>query len=174
MASKVNFAAAVSTSFRRELAHVRRSVFDRLLLFVLPPIAIVLVAAIFSSGVIRDIPVALVDMDGSSLSRAIERNLLANPKIHVVAMPKDLAAAWPMVRSGRVYNVVYLPPGLEARARRHEEGGALIYFNAASQTVGAQAANAATASVQAAGTENVSPSHEGESALPLRLHLPKI
>ncbi len=149
MAPGMRFGEALSVSFRREVAYVRRSAWDLSLLFVLPCLAILVMAAVFYSGVFHNVPVAVVDADHSALSRAVERDLLATPKVRVTARPADLSSAWPLVRSGKVYCVVYIPPGLEAQAARHEDGAVLIYFNAAFQTVASQAADAARNAVQA-------------------------
>ncbi|MEJ0064384.1 MAG: ABC transporter permease [Caulobacteraceae bacterium] len=170
----MTFGEATAASFRREIAYLRRSGWDLALLFVLPPIAIVVVAAVFFAGVFHNIPVGMVDADHSALSRAIERNLLANPKVRVVAMPTDLAAALPLVRSGRIYSIVYIPPGLEARAARREDEAVAIYFNAAFQTVGSQAADASRNAVQAAISANVGPTGIGPSAPAIRLHPPRV
>jgi ABC-2 type transport system permease protein len=155
----MSFAGAVAAAFRRELAHIRRSGWDRALLLVLPLLVVAIVAATFAPGVIRHIPVALVDMDGSGLSRAITRNLLADSTVDLVATPRDLAAAEPLLRSGRVLALVYLPPGLERDARRAAGPTATIWFNAALQTTGSKAAAAGRDAVQAAAAE-VSPAAE--------------
>jgi ABC-2 type transport system permease protein len=168
MASGVTFGAAVLVSWRRERAYIRRSPWDLLLLFGLPPVVLAIVAAIFFAGVIRDIPVALVDMDGSHLSRTVERNLLAAPKIRLERAPPDLSTSWSLVRSAQVYCIVYIPPGLESRAQRHEPDAVLIYFNAAFQTIGSQAAEAARAAVQAAIRS------AGGAASKVALHPPKV
>jgi ABC-2 type transport system permease protein len=170
MAPRVSFGAAVLLSWRREVAYIRHSAWDLVLLFGLPLAALVIVAAIFSAGVIRDIPVGLVDMDGSHLSRTVERNLLADPKIRLEKAPPDLSAAGSLLRSRQVYCIVYIPPGLESRARRQEPGAVVIYFNAAFQTVGSQAANAASAAVQAA----VESAGAGAAAATSALHPPRI
>ena len=167
----MSFAQAFAAAFRREVAHVRRSGWDLALLFPLPLLAIVISAAIFSSGVLRDIPIALVDMDGSGLSRAITRALLADPTLKLTATPRDLRAAAPLLRSGRVYSLVYLPPGLERDARRGGGATAAIYYNSAIQTTGTKAAGAEQEAVQAAIARTVSPSHEGG---PVRLNTPRI
>jgi ABC-2 type transport system permease protein len=173
MAAKVSFAGAVAAAFRREVAYLRlrTSGWSRALLVPAPILAIVVVAAIFASGVIRDIPVAVVDMDGSSLSRAITRNILADPYVKLVATPRDLSTAGSLLRSGRVYSLVYLPPGLERDAYRRTGAAAAIYFNAALQTTGTKAASAEEDAIQAA-SEHLAPA--GGERGPLRLHPPRI
>lgn len=170
----MTFGEALAASFRRELTLIRRSGWDLALLTVIPLAAIVVVAAVFFSGVFHQVPIAIVDADHSALSRAIERDVRATPKVSVAATPADLPAAWGLVRAGKAYAVVYIPPGLEGEAVRREGGAVVIYFNAAFQTVASQAADAARNAVQAAISDNVGASGIGQSASPFRLHPPKV
>ena len=141
--------AVFREALQAELAHLARDRWDRLLLLVIPPVLMAVVAAMFSAGVIREIPVAVVDADHSTLSRAAIRNMEASPALRIAAMPLDLDAAWPLVRSGRVYSVAYLPRGLAGNALR-EPDAAIVYYNAAFQTVGAIAASAQADALTAA------------------------
>ena len=141
--------AVFREALQAELAHIARDRWDRLLLLVIPPVLMAIVAAMLYRGVIGDIPVAVVDEDHSPLSRAAVRNMDASPKLRVVAMPLDLDAAWPLIRSGEIYSVAYLPRGMSQDALR-ESDAAIVYYNAAFQTVGAIAASAQAGALTAA------------------------
>jgi ABC-2 type transport system permease protein len=167
---RVSFWGAVSAAFRRELAHIRSSGWDLALLFPLPLLAIIIVAAVFASGVLHDIPIALVDMDGSGLSRTITRNLLADRTLEVEATPRDLAAAGSLLRSGRVLSVLYLPPGLERDAHRTSGATATIYYNSAIQTAGTKAAGTEQDAVKTAAARLSSALERG----PVRLNPPRV
>ncbi len=170
----MTFLAALRASLQRESAFIRHSKWDFCLLFILPPLAIVVLAVVFHAGVFQRVPVAVVDADHSALSRAIERHLQATPKLRISAMPADLAAAHSLMRAGKIYSVIYLPPGMEKRALRGEDGAVAIYFNAAFQTVAAQAASAAHQAVQTAVTAEVNRTRIGELAPPVRLQPPSV
>jgi ABC-2 type transport system permease protein len=62
-------------------------------------------------GVVRELPVAVVDEDQSTLSRAIVRDVDASPTVRVVPA-RDLPTAFSEVRSERVQAVLYIPHGL--------------------------------------------------------------
>lgn len=124
-----------------EIAHLARSRWDLTLLFVLPFVLLAVIAAMLFQGVVRDVPVAVVDQDHSAFSRAAVRNMQASPSLRVVAQPTDLEAAWPLMRAGRIYSVAYIPKDLEKNAFRQSDA-VIVYYNGAFQTVGALAATA--------------------------------
>ncbi|WP_331608157.1 ABC transporter permease [Povalibacter sp.] len=138
---------------REECGYIARSRWDRFLLFVLPMILLTVVGAMLARGLMREIPVAVVDLDRSSVSRLAIRKMQAAPEIRIVAQPMSLDDAWPLVRSGSVYSLAFLPNGMQAGALRKPEA-AIVYYNGAFLTAGALAAaaqaSAITASIEAA------------------------
>lgn len=128
-------------AFRAEVAHLARSPWDLILLIVMPLALMAVIAAMLFQGVMRDVPVAVVDQDHSAFSRAAVRNMQASPGVRVVAQPGDLEAAWPLMRSGRIYSVAYIPKGVERNAFRQSDA-VIVYYNGAFQTVGALASAA--------------------------------
>jgi ABC-2 type transport system permease protein len=170
----MTFGQAATASLYRELAYLRHNGWDLSLLLVLPAVSVILIAAVFFVGVFHNVPIAVVDADHSPLSRAIYRNLLATPKVRITQQLDDLSAAWPLVRSGNLYAVVYIPAGLEARALRREDGAVIVYFNAAFQGVASQAADASRRAIESAlsGATNI-PGLAVPSSTPL-FSMPKI
>ena len=62
---------------------------------------------------LRDIPVALVDQDGSVSSRELTRRLGATEAVQIAGIFPDLAAAEQALFARRVHGVVYIPQGFE-------------------------------------------------------------
>lgn len=149
-AARLSFIGAFAASLRREGRRLAASGWDVFLLVGLPLLAVLTLALMFRPGSFNQVPIAVVDADHSALSRALVRALEATPKLSITASPAQLPEAMALMRADRAYAVVYLPPGLEAHHARHEDDAVLIYFNAAFQTVAAQAADAAQAAVQQA------------------------
>ncbi|WEK38775.1 MAG: ABC transporter permease [Candidatus Brevundimonas colombiensis] len=130
-------------AFHAEVAHLARSRWDLILLIVMPLVLLAVIAAMLFQGVMRDVPVAVVDQDHSSFSRAAIRDMQASAGIRVVAQPTDLEAAWSLMRSGRIYSVAYIPKGVERNAFRQSDA-VIVYYNGAFQTVGSLASGAQT------------------------------
>ena len=126
--------AAFLAGARREIAFLRGSFWDLFLVVWLPLALLALVAVQMSAGVMRDLPVAVVDADGGSVARDLVRRLDASPGLHVAARPKDMAEAESVVRSNRAYAIVMLPQGLERAVLRGEAGRVLVLYNASYST----------------------------------------
>ncbi|QXL85390.1 fumarylacetoacetase [Comamonas sp. NLF-1-9] len=169
-AGRLSWPQAAAAALRRELGLLAGSRWDQFLLLGLPLLAVVTLAVMFLPGSFNQVPIAVVDADHSALSRAAVRHLQATPKLQVAASPVDLPEAMGLMRADRVYAVVYLPPGLQERHARREDERAIIYFNAAFQTVATQAADAA----QAALGQALRPGLVGELAELARIQPPRI
>jgi ABC-2 type transport system permease protein len=92
----------------REWPALRRPMEQCALLWI-PLGSLVLVWAIFARGVAHDLPVAVVDEDGSPASRQFVRWLDATAGLHVAARPASVEAAWSALRRGDVHGVVLVP-----------------------------------------------------------------
>lgn len=115
---------------RRELRRILTRRLEPLLLGVLPAVALALTWAIFSAGLPRDLPIAVVDRDHTRLSRQLARMIDATPAIRVSERPADPAEARELLLRGRVYAIVVLPAGLERGVRRGRAEPVVAYTNA--------------------------------------------
>ena len=75
--------SAWSSVLAREYTFIRAHKAEQFLLFGLPLLLIVLIWWIFSSGQSRDLPLAVLDLDQSQLSRQLSRTLDASPALSV-------------------------------------------------------------------------------------------
>jgi ABC-2 type transport system permease protein len=79
----------------------------------LPPVLFLLIYAIFSQGLTRDLPIGVVDFDQSRLSRSMIRYYDASPTLavrQVYTSPLEGTAA---MRGGDIYGLVILNPDME-------------------------------------------------------------
>jgi ABC-2 type transport system permease protein len=67
----------------------------------------------YLNQLVRDVPVAIVDQDGTELSRQLIQNLDADEAIHVAAMPATISAANAELQAHRVYGILAIPAGTE-------------------------------------------------------------
>jgi ABC-2 type transport system permease protein len=143
------FAGAVTVSAIREWRFLRASPWDLALATWLPGVCMVTVAWLLNAGVVRELPVAVVDDDRSAISRELTRLVDATPALAVTARPATLAAAWPLVRSGDVYAVVYVPWGATRDIARGGTATVFVYYDATHSTAAQAAYHDAGAAVQA-------------------------
>ena len=97
---------------RREIHALWNSPWQLALVSYIPILSILCLWWLFSAGLPRQLPVAVVDSDHSQLSRMLTRKLQANP---VVAPQNfvDLASAVTAMKQSQVYGIVVLPYGLQ-------------------------------------------------------------
>lgn len=112
--------AAFAASLRRELRHWREDRWELALVTLVPLLLMLLMMALFSGAVLRQLPVALVDLDGSADSRALARAIDASPGVALVAQPASLQQAQAQLRALEVFAIVLLPADMSRRALRGE------------------------------------------------------
>ncbi len=130
----MSFAARLAASFRREAAFLARHPWDLALLTWLPLVLCALIAWQLSAGVIREVPVALVDAERSALSRDIAIRIEGAPGLRLAYAVTDMREAETLARGGAVEAIVLFPR--EATQRAFEGRGQItLYVNASHAAV---------------------------------------
>jgi ABC-2 type transport system permease protein len=79
----------------------------------LPPLLFLLMWAILSAGIVRDLPVGVCDLDKSSMSRSLIRHYHATPTVKVTEDFADPDAGAAALRAGEIYALIVLPENFE-------------------------------------------------------------
>jgi len=137
----------------REWRRIVQSPYLMLMLVVFPVASGALMAALFGTGVARDIPVVVVDEDQSALSRTFIRMVDASAGVRVASSAPDMRAAERCVLRGDAYGVVLVPAHFERNVARGTAPAVTAFYNAqfvlpASQIKNSLAAAAATLSAR--------------------------
>ncbi|PSJ44756.1 ABC transporter permease [Zobellella endophytica] len=127
----------------REWQALWRDPWQRALLLFGPLVLFLLLGALFGQGQARGLPVALVDKDGSSLSRTLGRYLAASPTLSPIPYP-DEQKAYRALRAGSIYGVVLVPPGFEVEVWRQRQPKLEAVYNGQFMLVGKQVNSALT------------------------------
>jgi ABC-2 type transport system permease protein len=80
--------------------------------------------------VLKEVPVAVVDLDRSELSRHLARMLDAHELIRVQVAARSVDEAERLARAGAVGGVVVIPEGFERKVRRNEQATVSAYADA--------------------------------------------
>lgn len=83
-----------------------------------PLVLAVVVCSIFVKGIARELPIGIIDLDHSQVSRAIIRNLDASPALQVVQSYPDVLEGAAALRAGTIYAFVVMPEDLERNTIR--------------------------------------------------------
>jgi len=159
------FAIRTGAVAAKETAHAVRD--PRTLYLVLGmPLVLLLIFGFGISFDIEEVPIAVIDEDGSAASRAVERSLTAGREFVVAARPGDPAAVDRLFRRRAVSAALVVPRGFG----RDEAAGrptALQWLVDGSDGVGAQnVLGSATAALRAAALRRAS-AEAGAAAAPL-------
>jgi ABC-2 type transport system permease protein len=118
--------------FRVMRREIRRIADSWVLIFstmVAPIVAFLIIMWLFSDGVFRDLPVAVVDLDQTAFSSRVTRLVDATPVCNVKWRLHSLSDAKQMMEAGKIEAIVVLPAQLE---RNILNGGATpvaVYIN---------------------------------------------
>jgi len=143
---RAGWAQVFGTHLRAEVRRLLTRRWDAAVAFALPLIVLVALAAMLGPGVARDIPVAVVDQDQSTFSRAAVREMVASPALDLAYQPATLDETMGLMRQGKIYAVTHFPPGL-TRGLLHDPRTVTVYFNGAFQTIGSMGAMQQSAAV---------------------------
>lgn len=131
---------AMRDAAAREIRFLGSSRTDAVFVTVFPILLVAVLAWQLAGSVIRELPVAVVDLDHSEASRSLLRHLDASPGLRVAVQPGSLDEAWSAVRSLRAYAVVFVPEGMQRDRLKGGAGTIFGYYNASYLTAGQGAA----------------------------------
>ncbi|QUM78455.1 ABC transporter permease [Moritella sp. 24] len=125
-----SFITQIKAVWLRENKLILASKWQLSLVTWLPIACMLLVYAIFSQGIPRDLAVAVVDQDHSHLSRSLVRYIDANPSLAVTAQLTSVAEGKALMQQGDVYAVVYIPRDFEKQTYLAMTPEVTTFYNA--------------------------------------------
>jgi len=96
-------------AFSYEINSIKNSWYKLSLITVLPLVSFALIIAIFSDGVVRDMPMVVVDKDKSKLSRILLTNINSSPTIEISQMSNSVKDALDLLKTGAAYGIIIVP-----------------------------------------------------------------
>ena len=118
---------ALIESIRREVRTVLRSPWDIAMFIVMPVIWCLLIAGLFGQGMIRDVPVGVVNLDHQPESIELEAKLDALPSVKLVSYDSPLEAQKALKRSD-IYAYLTIPDRWLDRSGKPDASSLELYF----------------------------------------------
>lgn len=137
----------------REIRWILREPSFIIIMFVLPVVMFFIFTSMFSNGVPRDIPVAVLDCDNSVLSREVIRRLDSIPSLKVSGSINTLYEGRAALHRGDVYAVIYIPADFEKNAEHGTPVRIINYYNNENQLLGGTIVRDITAGISSISTE---------------------
>lgn len=91
--------------------------------------AFLIIYWIFAQGVVRDLPVTVVDNDHSALSRKVARMVDANSSARVISNAFSLDEANDLMQKGEVDAIIFFPDGFEREVLKGAQSTVVVYVN---------------------------------------------
>ncbi|MEZ8093825.1 ABC transporter permease [Photobacterium swingsii] len=95
----------------------------------IPAVLFIVVWAIFSGGIARDLSIGVVDLDHSRISRQLTRTYDASPALAVTAQFTTVEQGSAALRSGEIYALVVLPSKLEENTMLGRSPQVTAFYN---------------------------------------------
>jgi ABC-2 type transport system permease protein len=122
--------------FRREIDWLRRRPLLLTFISIVPIGLMALLTVIFSAGLATRLPIAVLDLDSSDLSRSIVRMVDATPDTAVAVRVSELAEGREMILSGKVHGLLMLPQNLERDVFAGRRPEVVFFYNTQTLTIG--------------------------------------
>jgi ABC-2 type transport system permease protein len=122
--------------FWREIGWLRRRPFLLAFITIVPLVLMALLTGIFSAGLATRLPIAVLDLDSSDLSRSIIRMVDATPDTAVLVRVGELAEGRGMILSGKVHGLLMLPRNLERDVFAGRRPEVVFFYNTQTLTIG--------------------------------------
>ena len=144
---------AFISQLNREWQWLKTDGWLRALALWLPAVLFILVWAIFSAGIARELPIGVVDLDHSRLSRQVVRHYDASPAIAVTRGFSSVEQGSRALKGSEIYALVVLPADLEKKTLLGMAPEITAFYNSQFVLI---AKLVSSALVQAQGTLNAS------------------
>ncbi len=119
----------------RELRRLTLQPMYFVLMFLLPLLSFVFFAVLFQKGVARDIPIAVLDQDRSTLSRKVTQMIEETPTALVAYGIQSMDEGERLMREGRISTVVQIPAFFEKNILSNSQTHIEAYISGSNITV---------------------------------------
>lgn len=107
--------------FREELRTIFKDQGVLLFFFLVPLAYPLLYAFIYTNEVVREVPIAVVDDNRSTMSRNYLRHLDASPDVKIISYCADMNEAKSLIKHRDAYGIVYIPRDFSHRLHSGEQ-----------------------------------------------------
>jgi len=120
----------------RELLILRRNHMYRFCMVAFPLLTMFFFTSIMSDGLPTGMPVAVVDLDNTSMTRSLAQRLDAFQMTRVVARYPSVAEARHAIQENKIYGFLYIPKGTTDNLLANRQPKVSYYYSNASLTAG--------------------------------------
>lgn len=114
---------------KREATRIFKDPVSLFISFVAPAVGILMLWWIFSAGVIRHLPIAVVNLDKTAVSDELSRMIDASPTVDITDQLSDLSSAHRLMNKGKLNAIVVIPADFEKDLIKGSSPCVAVYLN---------------------------------------------
>src|SRR5262245_61464767 len=129
MRGRADLRFGFSLVFWREFRWLARRPFLLVLTTLLPLALMALLTAIFPAGLATKLPIGVLDLDDSDLSRTVIRMVDATPDASVEVRVGELAEGRRLIKASQIYGLLLLPKNLQRDVFAGRRPEVVFFYN---------------------------------------------
>lgn len=107
-------------TFKREFLSIFKNRGMMILLFIGPIFLTLYFGGVYYNDYVNDIPIAILDEDGSSLSHLVSDNFLTNERFKITNYPTSRQELQSLIDDGKVQMGIFIPNGFESKVTTYQ------------------------------------------------------
>lgn len=117
------------STIKREIFRIKANTFISVMLFIAPLFFSFVVWFTFSAGTLSDMPIAVLDLDNSDITRSITRAIDSTQSVKVKYKVQNYNEGYDLIKSGKAYALVVYPDGFKKDLNRSKKPKIVYYYN---------------------------------------------
>lgn len=126
-------------TFKREFQAIFKYKGLLIILFVGPIFLTLYFGGVYQNDYVKDIPIAILDEDGSSLSRLVESKFITNERFDVTNYPGSREALQQLIDNGEVHMGIWIPEDFERSVTTYQSSQIMAIIDGSNNVVAGNA-----------------------------------
>lgn len=118
-----------TNTIKREFYKIKSNTFILVMLFIVPLFFSFIVWLTFSAGTLTNMPIAVLDLDNSDITRNITRAINSTSSIHVKYKVQNYNEGYDLIKSGKAYALIVYPDNFKKDLNRSKRPKIVYYYN---------------------------------------------
>ena len=116
-------------TIKREISKIKFNKFLMVMLFIAPIVFSIVVIWTFSAGIPKNLPIAVLDLDNSDITRTITRAIDSTPSAKVRYKVENYNQGYDLIKEGKVYAIIVYPKDFKKDLNRNNTPQIVYYYN---------------------------------------------
>ena len=116
-------------TIKREISKIKSNKFLMVMLFIAPIVFSIVVIWTFSAGIPKNLPIAVLDLDNSDITRTITRAIDSTPSAKVRYKVENYNQGYDLIKEGKVYAIIVYPKDFKKDLNRNNTPKIVYYYN---------------------------------------------